>query len=117
MTENGKQPLVEIERLLKRYRATFAEAADTIRNENVSNYPIFVLSKTEIEVGVRLLTQGMLPDDWIVMASCLEEFHVRKLIMTDKIEDFRTLYRRHAADICVFVFTQEGVANFVFIPA
>ncbi len=117
MNQNGKQPLVEIERLLKRYRATLSEAAETVRIQDVSNYPIFVASKTEIDLGIPLLLRGALPDDWSVNASTLEEFHAKRVIDVEKIDDFRTLYRKHNEDICVFVFLNDGTAKFVFIPA
>ena len=117
MNQNGKQPLVEIERLLKRYRTTLAEAAETVRVENISNYPIFVASKQEIDLGIPLLLRGALPDEWAVNASTLEEFHAKRVIDIEKIDDFRTLYRQHNDDICVFVFLNDGGAKFVFIPA
>ena len=112
----NKQPLIEVERLLKRYRSTLSVAAETIRTENVSNYPIFVASKLEIDLGVPLLLRGVLADNWSVNASSLEEFHAKRIIDVEKIDDFRTLYRKHNEDICVFVLS-EGGAKFVFIPA
>ena len=117
MNQNGKQPLVEIERLLKRYRSPLAEAAETIRTQDVSNYPIFVASKTEIDLGIALLVRGSLPDEWAVNASTLEEFHAKRIIDVEKIDDFRTLYRKHSDELCVFVFLNDGNAKFVFIPA
>ena len=91
-------------------------AAETIRTENVSNYPIFVATKLEIDLGIALLLRGDLPDDWAVNASTLEEFHAKRIIDVEKIEEFRTLYRQHNEDICVFVLS-EGGAKFVFIPS
>ena len=114
--KQNKQPLVEIEKLLKRYRSTLAMAAETIRTENVSNYPIFVATKLEIDLGIALLLRGDLPDNWAVNASTLEEFHAKRIIDVEKIEEFRTLYRQHNEDICVFVLS-EGGAKFVFIPS
>jgi hypothetical protein len=123
MTSNGKQPLVEIERLLKQFRSQLADAADTIRNENISNYPIFVAAKSAVEIGIPLLKQGQLPSDWIINASTLEEFHARSIISTENIDDFRNLYRSHKEDLCVFALlpnydegTERAGARFVFIP-
>jgi hypothetical protein len=116
MAKHNKDALLEIERLLKRYRDKLATAADTIRNENVSNYPIFVATKTAVEIGVMLFPQGKLPDEWMVTASSLEEFHVRKIIDTDKIDDFRDLFRERPEEICIFVYDTEGASKFIFIP-
>ena len=104
MAQNIKQPLIDVEKFLKRYRSTLAQAAETVRTENVSNYPIFVASKLDID------------DNWAVNASTLEEFHAKRIIDVEKIDEFRTLYRKHNEDICVFVLS-EGGAKFVFIPA
>lgn len=117
MAKQNKEALLEIERLLKRYRNKLAVAADTIRNENVSNYPMFVASKTAVEIGVMLFPQGQLPDGWIVTASSLEEFHVRKIIDTDKIDDFRALFHERPTEICVFALDTEGGSRFIFIPS
>ncbi len=117
MNQNGKQPLVEVERLLKQYRSELATAAETVRTQDVSNYPIFVASKTELELGIPLLLRGSLPNEWAVNASTLEEFHVKRIIETEKIDDFRSLYRKHSDEICVFVYLADGTAKFVFIPA
>jgi hypothetical protein len=117
MANQNKNALLEIERLLKRFRNKLAIAADTIRNENVSNYPIFVASKTAVEIGVMLFPQGQLPDNWMVTASSLEEFHVRKIIDTEKIDDFRELYRSKPTEICVFAIDTEGSSKFIFIPS
>lgn len=117
MASQNKNALLEIERLLKRYRSSLATAADTIRNENVSNYPIFVAAKTAVEIGVLLFSKGQLPDGWIITASSLEEFHVRKIIDSEKIDDFRDLYRTHPSEICVFVVDTEGTSKFIFIPS
>ena len=55
-------------------------------------------------------------DNWAVNASTLEEFHAKRIIDIEKIDDFRTLYRKHTEDICVFVLSEAG-AKFVFISA
>ena len=114
---NNKQQLLDIERFLKRYRSTLATAAETIRNENVSNYPIFVAAKSAVEIGVTLFPQGHLPDNWRVTASSLEEFHAKKIIDTEKMADFMDLYRSRPEEICVFTIDTEGVSKFIFIPA
>jgi hypothetical protein len=116
MNQNGKQPLVDIQRLLKTHRATLIQAADTIRSEDVSNYPIFVVAKTSVEIGIPLIAQADGSENWIANASTLEEFHARRIIEAENIDDFRQVYRRHADELCVFVLDTEGGANFIFIP-
>jgi hypothetical protein len=117
MNQNGKQPLAELEKILKKNRAVLLNAADTIREQDVSNYPIFVAAQQEVEIGIPLLTVGQLPNNWLINASTLEEFHSKRLIDEEKINDFRNLYKSRSSEICIFAFLTEGVAKFVFIPA
>ena len=113
---DDKMALKMIEALLRHNRSTLAKAADTIRLEDVSNYPIMVAAQNPIELGIPLIEQGQLADDWCVNASTLEDFYAKKIIDAGKVDNFRTLYKQHANDLCVFVlFENEG--RFIFIPA
>jgi hypothetical protein len=110
-----KQYLSAFERLIKPYRAVLSEAAQTIRTQDISNYPIFVAAQTEIELGILLLDAQQMPENWQIRASTLEEFHVKSLINTEKIEDFRALYNSHKSALCIFAHTDFGV-KFLFVP-
>ena len=44
-------------------------------------------------------------------------FDVKKIINTEKIDDFRDLYRSKPEEICVFAIDTEGASKFIFIPA
>ena len=117
MNPNGKQPLVEIERLLKQHRATLSAAAETVRLEDVSNYPILVVSNALIELGIPLILRGQLPNDWSVNVSTLEEFHARRLVNETQIDDIRQLFRAHTDDLVVFIVAEDGSGRFASIPA
>jgi hypothetical protein len=116
MNQNGENELKTIEKLLKQNRNTLRDAADTIRMQDVSKYPIFVISQTEIMVGIPLILHGQLPNDWVINASTLEEFHAKRIIFDEKIDDFRALYKKNGEDICVFAILEEG-SKFLFVPA
>jgi hypothetical protein len=116
MNSNGENELKTIEKLLKLNRNTLRDAADTIRMEGVSKYPIFVISQNETMVGIPLMQSGQLPNDWVINASTLEEFHAKRIIFDEKIDDFRTLYKKNGEDICVFAILEEG-SKFLFVPA
>lgn len=108
--------LSKVEKLLKAYRTQLIQAADTIREQDVSNYPIFVASQLPLELGIPLLKREQMTEGWAINASTLEEFHAKQIIDTDKIDDFRALYKSHTDDLCIFATTEEGV-KFIFIPA
>jgi hypothetical protein len=116
MNSNGQHELKTIEKLLKQNRETLRNAAETIRLQDVSNYPIFVISQKEIELGIPLILRGQLPDDWIINASTLEEFYSKQIIAADKVDDFRALYKKNINDICVFAFMGDS-GKILFIAA
>jgi hypothetical protein len=114
MNANGQHVLKTLEKLFKKYRVVLSKAADTIRLQNVSNYPIFVASQEDIEIGIPLLRREQIDNQWLINASTLEEFNAKQIITTDRIDDFRHLYKSHGEDICIFAYT-EGVGKFLFI--
>jgi hypothetical protein len=114
MNLNGENALKTIEKLLQQNRSTLREAAETIRTQDVSKYPIFVISQTEILVGIPLILRGQLPNDWAINASTLEEFHAKNLIFDDKIDAFRTRFKKNLDDVCVFALLETG-SKFLYI--
>jgi hypothetical protein len=99
---------------LKLYVGLFDQASEIIRNEGVSNYPIMVVHKQELELGIPLPLDRPLNGGWGIHASTLEEF-VSKNIIDDeqKIDEFRELYNRHENHVCLFTLTELG-AQFIF---
>jgi hypothetical protein len=114
MNSNGENELKTIEKLLQQNRSILREAAETIRLQDVSKYPIFVISQTEIMVGIPLMLRGQLPDDWTINASTLEEFHAKNLIFDEKIDAFRTRFKKNIKDVCVFALLETG-SKFLYI--
>ncbi len=105
-----------IEKAIKPFKGIMSQAADVILNEQVSNYPIFIMFQGEINAGLSVVNKETHNSEWNIHASTLEEFYTKKLIQTEKIDDFRKLYKKHAEDLCIFMLSEEG-ANFIFIPA
>jgi len=95
------------------YSKMLREAAETIRAEDVSNYPIFVLHHGDTLVGIPLVEGGKLPQGWQINASTLEEFVAKQIISAEKIDDFRALYKSKPNELCLFVFGGES-QTFVF---
>ena len=111
--KKGHQVLLGLEESLMMYSKMLRQAAETILDQDVSNYPIFVVHQGDIDIGLPLVTHGQLPDGWMINASILEEFAAKQLIGAEKINDFRELYRSHKNDLCLFVL-DKGEAKFVF---
>jgi hypothetical protein len=94
---------------------TLKDASYQIRKRNLSLYPIFVVSKVPVSLGVLLIDRQTLGLDWNYYASYLGEFSERQLVATDKIEAFITAYKDPEEYCCLFV-VDEQFTNFIFIP-
>ena len=101
-----------LEKDLQNYKKILSDAADAILNQEISSYPIFVLHQAEIELGITL--ESKLPGIWRVNVSTLEEFVSKNLIVNDKVDDFRSVYKNPEEHLCLFVVDEIG-ATFVFI--
>ncbi|MBP8726077.1 MAG: hypothetical protein KBH75_08715, partial [Saprospiraceae bacterium] len=80
---------LQLEEDLKRYRKALNGALDIMLDQEVTNYPIFILHQQELAMGVKLIDAGEGPGNWSVHASSLEEFSLKNLIEPDKIDAFR----------------------------
>lgn len=94
---------------------TLKEASYQIRKRGFSEYPIFPVCKIEQPVGQLLIdtkTHGTL---WNYSASFLDEFVQRELVMKDKEDAFKEIYKDPDEFCCLFIIDEE-FTNFLFIP-
>jgi hypothetical protein len=94
---------------------TLKEAAYQIRVNKISDYPIFIISKTELPIGKLLIAQQDLALAWHYYASFLNEFVERGLIDPERVAFFQQTYKDADEFCCLFVVDVE-FTNFVFIP-
>ena len=104
----------KLEKEIQPYNAFLSFTSDTILNQDVSQYPIFVLHIQGINVGIPLDTDHI-RGNWLVNASSLEEFVTKQLIESSKVDAFKAVYKDPKAFLCLFIVDKSG-ATFVFIP-
>ena len=107
------EDFIGLKNQLKSYVGVLDKAGSVIIDERVSNYPIMVVHKQEVEIGIPLKFEYSLPGNWSVNASTLEEFVSKMIIEDEKIEEFRDLYRKHDNHVCIFILSELG-AQFIF---
>ncbi len=90
------------------------QAAQTVLDEDVSNYPVFLIFKGE-SVGVGLPVVPASNDGWTVHISTLEELVTRRIIEQTKVDDFRKLYKSKVGHLCLLVWQQDS-AQIIFLP-
>ncbi len=106
--------LAQLEKELTPYVPTLGQAGDTIVNENVSNYPIFVAHKQHLEIGIPLLNDEENKLNWSINASTLEEFVTKNIISNEKVDEFKKVFKPVDDYVCLFVLSELG-ATFIFI--
>lgn len=100
---------------IKPYLKVLREASRTIRDQDVSDYPIFVFHQEEVEIGILLVDHTQVKTNWSVNASTLEEFVARQIIEEERVKDFKKHYQDPDTHFCLFVLSELG-ADFIFIP-
>ena len=108
---------LQLEKELNHYNEFLANASRAMRDNDVSNYPIFVAFKDqiEIELGLKLIEKTERKSEWNIHISSLEEFVAKSLIMSEKIDDFKKVYKDPDESLCIFVLSELG-ASFIYLP-
>lgn len=109
------EKLLVIENEMKRYNALLSAASDKILDSNASAFPIFVVAKQPIALGINLIDREKVNSNWSINASSLEEFVSNKLVYENKVPDFKSTYKDPKQFLCLFVLSDLG-AQFLFIP-
>jgi hypothetical protein len=110
-----QQKFQDLQNDLSALKPLMRRTIEVIYEQDVSNYPIFVVHQNLLDVGIAIVQKEANKSKWSVNISTLEEFAARQLIETEKIDDFRTLYKAHRNEFCLFVLSDMG-ATFIFLP-
>lgn len=107
---------LQLEQELKGLKDILNRASNEMRDQDLTNYPIFVVHQQELELGVKIVDKDKTKSLWDVHASTLEEFAYKNLIHPEKIEEFKEVYKNPDDFFCFFVISELG-AQFIFLPA
>lgn len=107
--------LKSIENDIKVYKEAIKETAETIVQDEVSNFPIFIAYEYEFPVGEKILDKDDFQTSWNINASCAEDLIKQGIIPMEKAKFFITQYKPYKEFICLFIVKEEE-SKFVFIP-
>jgi hypothetical protein len=113
MSDQIKFKKLELE--LQPYLGIIAKVSDTVLDEGVSKYPIFVAHQHTVDIGIPLMDQEQVKGNWSINASTLEEFVTKQIIQPDKLDNFRQVFKDPTEHVCFFVLSELG-ATFIFLP-
>ena len=91
------------------------EASYQIRKRGFSDFPIFVASRREVEIGQLLFGRGDLANDWSYKATFIDEFVQRNLIGAESVDLFKENYKNPDEYACLFV-VHADFAGFIYVP-
>ena len=92
------------------------EAAEAIRDRELSKYPIFIFAREPVALGALLIDARERQLQWHIFASTLEEFTQRGLVEPGEGETaFRAAYKQADEYACLFV-VDPAFMEFVFLP-
>lgn len=108
--------LESLEKDLDLFKEPIMEASNSIVDEGVSDYPVFIASKDFFPVGELILDKDELQTNWSIFASTTEDLIKAGIIQVDKARFFITQYKPAKEYICLFVVASENEAGFIFVP-
>jgi hypothetical protein len=104
------------------FAAIFAQASNTIRDEGVSKYPIFVAHQQAIlPLGIALIDYLQSDTHYSYQATTLEELVAKRVVSLESLDEFRRIYKNPDTHLCVLTFEVEEEnfdpqPRFWFIP-
>lgn len=96
-------------------RATLKQAAQTIITEEVSLFPIFIVHQEPVQLGIPLVDKNTFGSHWYYSASTLEDLMSKGVIVKEKLDSFKSVYKNPTEQACLFVVQEEG-AKIIFVP-
>ncbi len=114
--EETKKKYLDLEESLKPHFDLMRKTTETVLDQEVSSYPIFVIHQAEdIQLGIPLVEyseERNIP--WSINISTLEEFTAKKVIDIARVDRFQKVYKDPRQHFCLFLLKNEE-ANFVFL--
>ena len=93
------------------------EIANTVIEEGISEYPVFVASQQMVDIGKPIFDRDSTVNlNWFYYASLLEEFVKKEIVLAENLSQFKRIFNNPQEIACIFVITQKENARFVFVP-
>ncbi len=98
------------------YEDYLLEVSKLVRDQKVSQYPIFVVhQEAQVILGKPLIDAAKAKTKWSVNISHLEDFVNKEVITKENVETFRANFKPADQFMCLFLLSPEN-AKFIFRP-
>jgi hypothetical protein len=101
---------------LKLYKEPILEVSSEIVEKGISKFPVFVAHQHEVSLGEPILNKDELNTNWTINATVAEELIEKKVIMAEKADYFKKVFKDPKQFICLFVIKPPDGASFIFVP-
>jgi len=115
MEKRNEARYYQLESELQPFQNLLGQAIDTTLDEGVSSYPILVLHKAQLALGIPLIDAEQSRAAWSVNLTTLEELVTKKVIGAEKVDAFQQVFKDPKSYFCLFVLDGQA-AEFVFLP-
>lgn len=106
---------LQLEQEIQIYKNLMSQASEAIRDNDVTNYPIFVMHQQQLEIGIVIADLEKNKGKWNINASSLEEFVAKNIVFDYKIEEFKKTYKSPDEYLCIFIVSELGT-QFIYVP-
>lgn len=114
-----KNDWVQLQTDIGPFKEVLTKAAQTVRDQDVSNYPIFFAYAGEENSHAPGLAVTTIRTNrgttWVVNLTTLEELVTKQIMTQERIDPFRKVYKNSPDTLCFLIVDEEG-ARFGFVP-
>ncbi len=104
--------LNKIKKDLEPYYPMMDRASDELINQEISKYPIFIISPQSIDIGIPLTGNET---NLNLQVSTLEELATKNVIKEERVKSFIEIFKNPNDYYCLFIIDTLG-PKFVFTP-
>ncbi|MEL6832563.1 MAG: hypothetical protein AAFP77_06210 [Bacteroidota bacterium] len=113
----SEKELHQLRQVLVPYLPLLEKTAESVMDQEISNYPVFVLYQQEenASLGIPVVAADAEKASWSINVSTLEELATKKVVAMENVERFTSVYKTNTQALCCLVWN-GGSAQIVFIP-
>ncbi len=112
---NDNLEFENLQKSLKGHLELMQNTAQAIIDQDISNYPIFLVNEVTPALGISILAFELEGKSCIVSATTLEELATKGVVQMEKVEDFQGVYKKNEKSLCLLI-PEESGATFIFLP-
>lgn len=107
--------LKELQMSLKAHLDMMQQTSQAVFDQDISNYPLFLVNETTPALGISILTFELEGKQMVMNVTTLEELATKGVVDMEKVDDFKSVYKQNDHSFCLLIL-EETEARFIFIP-